>query len=143
MPRPKKPHPSDRKRRFLQGIERGLTVVDAAEYAGWTDRTSPYKAAQTDPEFAAEWEHARQLRLSILRDTTWDRVMSGDTNGPTVSLIKFLWERFEREERNREAQRGQAQIGRIEIIMPGEADGSPAKPFFEVVAPSESGDHPG
>jgi hypothetical protein len=123
---------AETKRKFLAGIEQGYNVVEAAAMAGWDDRTSPYKAAQADPDFARDWDAARRLRLSILKDTTWDRVMSGDTDGPTVSLIKFLWAKFESEEQRAAARADRAEVGRIEIVMPGESyDPSAAPPFFE------------
>ena len=78
-----------RKQRFLQAIESGSTVMRAADFTG-VNSTEPYRWAQKDPEFAADWMAARDSRLARLKDTAFDLAMRGN-----VQLIKFLIARYE------------------------------------------------
>lgn len=97
---PKKARTTQRKRRFLQAIERGASVTVAADYAG-VDRTTPYKWEQTDPRFADAWETIRDLALAELTDLAMDMARAGSQR-----MTIFLINKFERQQ---ERRRNQAQ----------------------------------
>lgn len=107
----------EKKRRFLDAIERGMTVVAAAEHAG-VDRTLPYKWEGADPGFKAQWETARRSRLQALQDTAVDLALAGN-----VQLLKFLIQRFGGEDEV--AAQG---VGEVRIIMPGGDDNGSGDP---------------
>ncbi len=104
---------TDRKKtRFLEAIQRTLSVTDAADHAG-VDRTTPYAWEAVDPAFAQAWAKVRDIRLRQLTDTAMDLALEGD--GP---LIRFLITRFDRAAASQEAQT----IGEIAIIPFQEPD---------------------
>ena len=74
---------SDRRRRrpdwvpaFLAAIQTSANVRLATNAAG-VDRSTPYKLAQRDPEFAAAWADAEQDAIDVLEATAWQRAMDG------------------------------------------------------------------
>ena len=104
---------ADKKRRFIQAIERGVSVTSAAEYAE-VDRTLPYKWSQNDPVFAKAWNQARARLLPQLKDTTFDRALEGN-----VELTKFLIARYE--------------------VAPAKEQPQPAAVHFNIIPPLTDG----
>jgi hypothetical protein len=103
------------KDRFIEAIERGMTVTDAAKYAG-VGRTTPYRWQQEDPVFRRNWENVRLGRLQRLVDTAYDMALEGN-----VQLIKWLISRYEKTTQTQENQPAQLCIIHVPSVPSGEA----------------------
>ena len=110
------------KHRFLQAIDRGMSVVDATAHAG-VDRTTPYTWELTDPEFAALWSHVRNSRLRQLVDSSMDFALEGDT-----AMMRFLINRLDKSLRTATPTVGEIIITAQEVPP----DGSHPLPFLSV-----------
>jgi len=95
-----------KKERFLDGLERDMTVREAAAHAGVT-RGTPYQWAREDDDFNRAWTAAREMRLDMLVDVATDDAMEGDRY-----LLRYL---IDREDRRRAGTQAPT-IGEIVII---------------------------
>ena len=110
-----------KKKAFLEAIQRGLYVTDAADHAK-VDRTTPYAWEREDKTFRSDWELVRDLRPRQLTDTAMDLALEGDTD-----MLKFMINRFDRQSVSRERQT----VAEIAIIPAKEAeDGQPSPSFI-------------
>ena len=124
MPKRKTPQ---QKSRFLQGIERGMSVVAAADRAG-CHRTTPYVWEDNDPEFAQAWDKVRERKPRMIVDTAQDLALEGDT-----FMLRFLINRYDK----RAATEETATIGEISILTaeaPSDdlSDDSPVADFITI-----------
>jgi len=95
-----------KKKRFLHGIERDMSVTDATQYAG-VDRTTPYTWEDSDPSFARDWAKVRDMKPRMLIDTAQDLAMEG-----SEFMLRFLINRYDKQAANQET----ASIGEISIL---------------------------
>lgn len=116
---------AERKAAFLEGIHRGMTVQDAADYAQ-VHRTTPYVWEKRDQQFAETWRNIKTHRLQQLVDTAYDLALKGD-----VRLIKWLITRYEAT-----THQLQPQETTIRIIRP---NGDTGHDFIELRTPEDQG----
>lgn len=76
---------SEKKATFLRLLASGTTVEEAASACG-VARSGAYELRNTDPQFAKEWEAARNARGVVLEEEARRRAL----NGSDVLLIFLL-----------------------------------------------------
>ncbi len=99
---------------FLDGLERGLRVDEAAKHAGVT-RGTPYQWARDDDQFNRAWTTARELRQDMLLDAATDNALEG-----SEFMQRFLINRRDRQL----ASHQEETIGEILIIPADSVDDS-------------------
>jgi hypothetical protein len=111
-----------KKQRFLNAIERGMSVTAAARHAQ-VDRTTPYRWEREDSVFRHDWNETRLARIQRLRDVAFDVALEGD-----AQMIRFLLKRYELPDEAGPSQEGEVQIT---IITQQEDENGSPKPFIE------------
>lgn len=76
------------KRLFLDALERGSDVREAASYAG-VSRATPYNWAKADLVFKAAWEKAESVASGELRRKAYEMALGGN-----VRMLTWLLERI-------------------------------------------------
>jgi hypothetical protein len=79
------PELSNWKAVFLAELAASPNVARATRCAG-VDPTTPYKAREVDPEFAAEWESIKNASVEELQASAFKRAIESDTL--TIFLLK-------------------------------------------------------
>ena len=118
----------ERKRRFLDALERGSSVGEAAAYAG-VGRATVYRWRESDVAFGEDWDAAELVASGALRRRAYDLALGGN-----VRMLTFL---LERADRKQGTEAGES-VGAIEIVGLKEGE-SYAGDFIQFV---EKGDGP-
>lgn len=95
-----------KRRRFLEALERGSSVSEAASYAGLA-RATVYLWRERDAGFAEDWDAAELRALGDLRRKAYELAMGGNTR-----LLVWLIERGD----HREGERDGEVVGEIQIV---------------------------
>ena len=108
------PRPSTRrkKERFLDGLERDMSIADAARHAK-VSRGTPYQWAREDDAFNRAWTAARELRGDMILDAATDNALEG-----SEFMQRFLINRRDRQV----ASQQEETVGEIMIISPDSVD---------------------
>ena len=81
---------AERKAMFLQHFEETCSVKDAAAYAG-VDRRTAHHHRRQDPEFAREWDAARERALDDLLGEAHRRATVEKSDRLLEVLLKFRY----------------------------------------------------
>lgn len=103
-----------KKRLFLEAVERGSSVTEAAAYAD-VRRSTVYNWRNADSTFAGEWLEIEDALVSILKAKAWNMAKGGN-----VRLITFLIDLHEnRGDRLRAKEADEETAGEIQIYGVG------------------------
>src|ERR1044072_893143 len=67
-----------RKKRFIAALTRHGTVYHAAQAAG-VSRQTAYRWQREDPEFADQWDEARENAVDVVESTIYQQAVGGNT----------------------------------------------------------------
>jgi hypothetical protein len=67
-----------RKKRFIAALEARGTVLHACRAAGISRQTA-YRWRDDDPEFADQWEEARENAVDVVESTIYQQAIGGNT----------------------------------------------------------------
>jgi len=67
-----------RKKRFIAALTTHGTVFHAAQAAG-VSRQTAYRWQREDPEFADQWEEARENAVDVVESTIYQQAVGGNT----------------------------------------------------------------
>lgn len=72
------------KRKFLDALEQGVTVREAAASAG-VGRSTAYEARESDADFASAWDTAYEEGTDVLEQEAFRRAVEGTRGRPVVA----------------------------------------------------------
>ena len=80
-----------RKKRFIAALTTHATVLHAAQAAGISRQTA-YRWQREDPDFAEQWDEARENAVDVVESTIYQQAIGGNT----IAAIFFISRRIVR-----------------------------------------------